>query len=65
MYFNIQKGFKALQMMLEPDKCLENTITIDFYFLFTIVMKVLISCTENSKFFIEDLDELELFIDKK
>jgi hypothetical protein len=36
-----------------------------FYFLFTIVMKVLISCTENPKFFIEVLDELELFIDKK
>jgi hypothetical protein len=28
-------------------------------------MKVLISCTENPKKFIEDLDELELFIDKK
>jgi hypothetical protein len=28
-------------------------------------MKVLISCTENAKFFIEILDELELFIDKK
>jgi hypothetical protein len=38
---------------------------IDFYFLFTIVMKVLISCTENPKKFIEVLDELELFIDKK
>jgi hypothetical protein len=36
-----------------------------FYFLFTIVMKVLISCTENPKKFIEVLDELELFIDKK
>jgi hypothetical protein len=36
-----------------------------FYFLFTIVMKVLISCTENPKLFIEVLDELELFIDKK
>jgi hypothetical protein len=36
-----------------------------FYFLFTIVMKVLISCTENPKIFIEVLDELELFIDKK
>jgi hypothetical protein len=23
-------GFEALQMMLEPDKCLEITITIDF-----------------------------------
>jgi hypothetical protein len=29
------------------------------------VMKVLISCTENPKIFIEVLDELELFIDKK
>jgi hypothetical protein len=28
-------------------------------------MKVLISCTENPKTFIEVLDELELFIDKK
>jgi hypothetical protein len=28
-------------------------------------MKVLISCTENPKIFIEVLDELELFIDKK
>jgi hypothetical protein len=28
-------------------------------------MKVLISCTENPKKFIEVLDELELFIDKK
>jgi hypothetical protein len=28
-------------------------------------MKVLISCTENPKVFIEVLDELELFIDKK
>jgi hypothetical protein len=28
-------------------------------------MKVLISCTENPKFFIEVLDELELFTDKK
>jgi hypothetical protein len=28
-------------------------------------MKVLISCTENLKKFIEFLDELELFIDKK
>jgi hypothetical protein len=28
-------------------------------------MKVLISCTENPKFFIEVLDELEIFIDKK
>jgi hypothetical protein len=36
-----------------------------FYFLVTKVMKVLISCTENPKFFIEVLDELELFIDKK
>jgi hypothetical protein len=36
-----------------------------FYFLFTIVMNVLISCTENPKFFIEVLDELELFINKK
>jgi hypothetical protein len=35
-----------------------------FYFLFTIVMKVLISCTEKPNFFIEVLDELELFIDK-
>jgi hypothetical protein len=28
-------------------------------------MKVLITCTEKPKFFIEVLDELELFIDKK
>jgi hypothetical protein len=28
-------------------------------------MKVMISCTENPKNFIEVLDELELFIDKK
>jgi hypothetical protein len=28
-------------------------------------MKILISCTENPKNFIEVLDELELFIDKK
>jgi hypothetical protein len=28
-------------------------------------MKVLISCTEKPKVFIEVLDELELFIDKK
>jgi hypothetical protein len=28
-------------------------------------MKELISCTENPKFVIEVLDELELFIDKK
>jgi hypothetical protein len=28
-------------------------------------MNVLISCTENPKIFIEVLDELELFIDKK
>jgi hypothetical protein len=28
-------------------------------------MKVLISCTENPNLFIEVLDELELFIDKK
>jgi hypothetical protein len=28
-------------------------------------MKVLISCTENSNIFIEILNELELFIDKK
>jgi hypothetical protein len=28
-------------------------------------MKVLISCTEKPKFFIEVLDELELLIDKK
>jgi hypothetical protein len=28
-------------------------------------MKVLISCTENPNFFIEVLDELELFNDKK
>jgi hypothetical protein len=28
-------------------------------------MKVLISCTENPKNFIEVMDELELFIDKK
>jgi hypothetical protein len=28
-------------------------------------MKVLISCTENPNIFIEVLDELELFIDKK
>jgi hypothetical protein len=28
-------------------------------------MKVLISCTENPKIFIEVLDESELFIDKK
>jgi hypothetical protein len=36
-----------------------------YFFLFTIVMKVLISCTEKPKKFIEVLDELELFIDKK
>jgi hypothetical protein len=42
-----------------------NGFGICFYFLFTIVMKVLISCTENPKIFIEVLDELELFIDKK
>jgi hypothetical protein len=40
----------------------ESTV---FYFLFTIVMKVLISCTENPNIFIEVLDELELFIDEK
>jgi hypothetical protein len=28
-------------------------------------MKVLISCTENPKFYTEVLDEIELFIDKK
>jgi hypothetical protein len=28
-------------------------------------MKILISCTENPNFFIEVLDELELFIDNK
>jgi hypothetical protein len=28
-------------------------------------MKVLILCTEKPRFFIEVLDELELFIDKK
>jgi hypothetical protein len=28
-------------------------------------MKILISCTEKQIFFIEVLDELELFIDKK
>jgi hypothetical protein len=28
-------------------------------------MKVLISCTENPKIFIEVLDELELFIDNR
>jgi hypothetical protein len=33
--------------------------------IYTIIMKVLISCTENPTFFIEVLDELELFIDKK
>jgi hypothetical protein len=33
--------------------------------LITIVMKVLISCTENPNIFIEVLDELELLIDKK
>jgi hypothetical protein len=38
---------------------------LNFYFLFTIVMKVLISCTENPKLCIKVLDELELFIDKK
>jgi hypothetical protein len=43
----------------------EENLVLLFYFLFTIVMKVLISCTENPKFFIEVLDELELFIDKK
>jgi hypothetical protein len=32
-----------------------------YYFIFTIVMKVL----ENPNFFIEVLDELELFINKK
>jgi hypothetical protein len=36
-----------------------------FYFLFTMVMKILISCTENPKIFIEVLEELELFIDKR
>jgi hypothetical protein len=38
-----------------------GSVSAHFYFLFTIVMKVLISCTENPKFFIE----LELCIDKK
>jgi hypothetical protein len=42
-----------------------SLIVSRFYFLFTIVMKVLISCTENPKIFIEVLDELEHFIDKK
>jgi hypothetical protein len=28
-------------------------------------MKILISCTENPNFFIQVLDELELFIDEK
>jgi hypothetical protein len=36
-----------------------------FYFLFTIVMKVLVSGTDNPNLLIEVLDELELFIDKK
>jgi hypothetical protein len=35
------------------------------FFTFSVVMKVLISCTENPKIFIEVLKELELFIDKK
>jgi hypothetical protein len=43
---------------------IENFGTV-FNFLFTIVIKVLILCTENPKFFIEVLDELELLIDKK
>jgi hypothetical protein len=36
-----------------------------FYFLCTIVMKVLISCTENPKNFIKVLEELKVFFDKK
>jgi hypothetical protein len=40
-------------------------VSHNFYFLFTIVMKVLISCTEKPNFFIEVLDKLEFFIDKK
>jgi hypothetical protein len=36
-----------------------------FYFLFTIVMKVLVSGTDNPNLLIEVLDELQLFIDKK
>jgi hypothetical protein len=36
-----------------------------FYFIFTTVMKILVSCTENRNFFIKVLNELRLFIDKK
>jgi hypothetical protein len=34
-------------------------LILSFYFLFTIVMKVLISCKENPNFCIEVLDELD------
>jgi hypothetical protein len=39
-----------------------SLLSIFFYFL---LMKVLISCMKNPKKFIEALDKLELFIDKK
>jgi Na+/citrate or Na+/malate symporter len=52
-----QKSEKLLQKLVE--------IPFPFYFLLTIVMKVLIWCAENPKIFIEVLDELQLFIDKR
>jgi hypothetical protein len=45
--------------------CPIGNVLCHFYFLFTTVMKILVSCTENPNFFIEVLDEQRLFIDKK
>jgi hypothetical protein len=61
----IYADFLACTNLPPQDTCPLPKVSFDsFYFLFTIVMKVLISCTENPKNFIEVLDELELFIDK-
>jgi hypothetical protein len=56
---------KKFKMMWNRIIVYKNTSWSLFYFLSTIVMKVLISGTENPIFFIEVLDEFELFIDKK
>jgi hypothetical protein len=61
---NKKKNRQFILLCLGLDKFVQGPL-LAFYFLFTIVMKVLVSCTENSNFFIKVLDELELFIDKK
>jgi hypothetical protein len=60
--FNLPKFCKA-KFKVHVKPCIFKQFKLIFFFLFTILMKVLILWMENPNFFIEVLDELDLFID--